>query len=165
MRDLTSRRRATPSDVDGIFRRDLNPEESDPAEGQVSLRSEADDIFERVTEIGDQAIRAWWNFDVRGWGYGYITRYRADTPTAGLPWHTDSGAGRSAIKTAISVQLSDPDDYEGGDLHLQMGSHIRPMPRTRGTVVFPGWQIHRVPPLTSGVRWSLTARTFGPPLR
>jgi predicted 2-oxoglutarate/Fe(II)-dependent dioxygenase YbiX len=40
------------------------------------------------------------------------------------------------------------------------------MPRTRGTlVVFPGWTVHEVEPVTAGERWALIVNGWGPPLR
>ena len=67
-------------------------------------------------------------------------------------------------KLSFVVQLSDPDDYEGGNLQLldEMGkAYIAP--RKRGTVIlFDSRTQHRVQRVKSGVRKSLVGWTVGP---
>lgn len=67
-------------------------------------------------------------------------------------------------KLSFVVQLSDPDDYEGGNLQLldEAGqSYIAP--RKRGTVIlFDSRTQHRVQKVRSGVRKSLVGWTVGP---
>lgn len=80
-------------------------------------------------------------------------------------WHPDLGTGNSSTrKLSLSVLLSNPDDYEGGDLEFR---DLRgDIPRERGTaIVFPSYLIHRVAPVTSGCRVSLVSWIGGPPLR
>jgi PKHD-type hydroxylase len=79
-------------------------------------------------------------------------------------WHVDHGAGGpDARKLSISVQLSDPSAYQGCDLELDFGDDDVPAPRARGTVViFSSYVLHRVTPITAGVRKSLVAWVSGP---
>jgi len=79
-------------------------------------------------------------------------------------WHVDHGAMTpEARKLSMSVQLSDPSAYEGCDLQLQFGDGIVTAPRTRGTVVaFSSYVLHRVTPVTAGVRKALVAWVSGP---
>lgn len=84
-----------------------------------------------------------------------------------LDWTSPSLAQR---KLALSIQLSDPADYEGGELELrQEDCRMLPDPqvlRQRGTVLmFPAFLWHRVVPVTRGVRYSLTAWYEGPCFR
>ena len=82
------------------------------------------------------------------------------------PAHQDLLAGASRRKLAGSVQLSDPDGYEGGDLVVSYGQARAAMPKSRGTLVaFPGWTVHEVEPVTRGERWALIVNGWGPPLR
>lgn len=79
-------------------------------------------------------------------------------------WHVDHGAlAPHPRKLSISVQLSEPSDYQGCDLELNFGDDIVPAPRARGTVVtFSSYVLHRVTPITAGVRKSLVAWVSGP---
>ena len=67
-------------------------------------------------------------------------------------------------KLSFSMQLSSPDDYEGGNLQLidENGmSHIAP--RQRGSIIlFDSRTKHRVNKVTSGVRKSLVGWVVGP---
>lgn len=82
-------------------------------------------------------------------------------------WHLDFGAGEiSARKLSVTMQLSDPDDYEGGDLQFMINQKIVNAPREKGTIIiFPSFINHRVTPITKGVRQSIVGWVSGPPYR
>ncbi len=82
-------------------------------------------------------------------------------------WHLDFGAGESSIrKLSMTIQLSDPADYDGGDLQFMVNQEIVTAPRERGTIViFPSFIIHRVTPITRGKRESIVGWVSGPPYR
>lgn len=67
-------------------------------------------------------------------------------------------------KLSFTLQLSDPASYEGGDLELYPSS-LQPSvaPRAQGTLIlFRSHIIHRVLPVTKGVRYSLVGWASGP---
>jgi PKHD-type hydroxylase len=86
-------------------------------------------------------------------------------------WHIDYGRERGheqhePRKLSISVQLSNPSDYDGGELQAQVRSRIDIAAKTRGTVIaFPSYMLHRVTPITRGVRKSLVVWATGPEYR
>ena len=67
-------------------------------------------------------------------------------------------------KLSFVLQLSDPDDYEGGNLQLMdEGGKSYIAPRKRGTVIlFDSRTQHRVLPVKSGLRKSIVGWTVGP---
>lgn len=72
----------------------------------------------------------------------------------------------SPRKLTFSVQLSSPDDYEGGDfkLHCQRDPVI--LPKTRGVMsAFPSPTLHEIVPVTKGIRYSLVGWVAGPKFR
>ncbi|MBL4615114.1 MAG: 2OG-Fe(II) oxygenase [Magnetovibrio sp.] len=80
-------------------------------------------------------------------------------------WHIDRGRGKLAArrKLTIAVQLSDPACYGGGELEINADGRPFAAPRDQGTaVVFAATTLHRVTPVTSGLRHSLVAWTHGP---
>ena len=81
-----------------------------------------------------------------------------------LDWHLDVGGfGVNKRKLAMTVQLSDPNDYEGGDLQI-WGGGKEPISvkRNKGDVsVFPASLLHRVTPITRGQRKILVFWTGG----
>jgi PKHD-type hydroxylase len=80
-------------------------------------------------------------------------------------WHLDIGEKSSSTrKLSISIQLSDPEEYEGGELQFQTGRSVRVAPKEKGTVIiFPSYFLHRVTPVTKGVRKSLVYWVHGEP--
>ena len=47
-------------------------------------------------------------------------------------WHLDIGEMSSSTrKLSISIQLSDPEDYEGGELQFQTGRTVRAAPKEK----------------------------------
>ncbi len=67
-------------------------------------------------------------------------------------------------KLSFVLQLSDPDDYEGGNLQLldESGKSYF-APRNRGTIIlFDSRTQHRVLPVKSGLRKSIVGWTVGP---
>lgn len=82
-------------------------------------------------------------------------------------WHLDFGTGpTSNRKLSLTVQLSDSNEYEGGDLEFQINQNSVKAPRTQGTVVvFPSFIMHRVTEITKGKRRSIVGWVSGPPYR
>ena len=67
-------------------------------------------------------------------------------------------------KLSFSIQLSDPDDYEGGNLQLldEGGSNYL-APRQRGCIcLFDSRTQHRVLKVTKGTRKSIVGWVVGP---
>ena len=76
-------------------------------------------------------------------------------------------------KLSMTLNLTDPDDYSGGDLKFDFGPHmgrgrfktckeIRP----RGSIIiFPSFIHHQVTPVTKGTRYSAVIWSLGRPFR
>jgi PKHD-type hydroxylase len=82
-------------------------------------------------------------------------------------WHIDfAHQNHKPRKISLSIQLSDPTDYDGCELQFQIDSQPVSAPRSRGTVIaFPSFFLHRVTPVTRGVRKSLVLWATGPDFR
>lgn len=72
-------------------------------------------------------------------------------------WHMDIGPHPiNHRKISITIQLSDPEEYTGGDLELWTGVGQISAPRSQGcAVLFPSFMVHRVTPVITGTRKSL----------
>jgi PKHD-type hydroxylase len=76
-------------------------------------------------------------------------------------WHTDSGTDRHwQRQLSLSVELSAPEEHDGGTLEIAPGTMgaARTLPKG-GVRLFPSRAIHRVTPVTRGERWALVAWT------
>ena len=85
-----------------------------------------------------------------------------------LDWHIDyareSDQKRSEFrKLSLSIQLSDPSEYEGGELQARIRGKIDVAPKTFGTVIaFSSFTLHRVTLVTAGVRKAIVVWVLGP---
>jgi predicted 2-oxoglutarate/Fe(II)-dependent dioxygenase YbiX len=95
--------------------------------------------------------------------------------TVGLGWDPNEGTGYdfdlddSAIminsnrKLSFSVLLSDPSEYDGGDLLIYEGKGPIVVPKRQGMITFfPSSVLHEVTPVTRGVRRSIVSWIHGP---
>lgn len=75
-------------------------------------------------------------------------------------WHSDAGTDRyEQRRISASVELSGPGDYAGGVLEIAPAIGVpRTLPRG-GARLFASRMIHRVTPVTRGVRHALVAWT------
>jgi PKHD-type hydroxylase len=86
-------------------------------------------------------------------------------------WHIDYGRdsadpAQEPRKITLSLQLSDAESYDGCELEVRAAHLIDVAPRQRGTLVaFRANALHRVTPITRGVRKSLVAWAAGPDYR
>jgi len=80
-------------------------------------------------------------------------------------WHMDMGDGAMTRKLGVSVPLNSDSEYEGGELQFNYGQK-ESIPQIAGqAIVFPSYAMHRVTPVTKGVRYSLVAWIHGAPFR
>ncbi len=78
-------------------------------------------------------------------------------------WHSDAGYDAQASRlVSVSVELSALGDHEGGNLEVMPDTigGVRSLPRG-GARFFPSKALHRVTPVTSGVRHALVIWTGG----
>ena len=105
------------------------------------------------------------NFDLFGMAEGLqFTRY--DAPTGHYGLHIDKMLNSTVRKLSLTIQLSSPEDYEGGELALHFEKKADIMPKELGKmVVFPSYVLHEVRPVTKGTRYSLVAWVTGKPFK
>ncbi|HEY5569080.1 MAG TPA: 2OG-Fe(II) oxygenase [Gammaproteobacteria bacterium] len=115
-------------------------------------------LYERVWEVAQECNRRFFCVDIYGIE-GNIQLARYDSSDQGLyGWRTDLADSAPLRKISISIQLSRPEDYEGGDLELLFRSPPQKLEKARGALIaFPSFALHRVTPVTRGTRWSLVA--------
>jgi PKHD-type hydroxylase len=114
-------------------------------------------LYERLMACIEEANNALWHFDLFSAPEEIqYTEYYA-SESGHYDWHQDFGPGiANTRKISVTVQLSDNDDYEGGELEIWGGGNmIYECPRGVGNVViFPSYMMHRVKEVTKGTRRS-----------
>ena len=85
-----------------------------------------------------------------------VREKRSEPVGDSLGWHYDAGS----VVTQL-VLLSDPSEYEGGELEHESNDHVGTTPLRRGDVaVYRSLTYHRVRPLRSGRRRALAVEWF-----
>lgn len=108
-----------------------------------------------------------YEFELTGFESFQYTVY--DEKNAGeYKWHIDTVGLESNLirKLSMSLLLSDPSEYEGGQLVLiPDGNHFVAPEKKGRAVFFPSWMPHCVLPVTKGTRKSLVIWAHGPKLK
>lgn len=140
--------------------------ESDVRDSKISWLypdDKIDWVFRRVTDITLNLNERFFNFDLFGLNEGFqFTNYEA--PSGKYGKHVDRGINMAVRKLSISIQLTNPEEYEGGELKLYDGDdeETNVMDKTQGTLIlFPSYVLHEVMPVTKGERNSLVTWVTG----
>jgi PKHD-type hydroxylase len=124
--------------------------------------SEIRETYQKLTDYVLSLNERYFRFDISGFNEELqFTEYE----TGGVyNAHIDKQLRERVRKLTVVVQLSDPLDYEGGDLELIFGDEGKALPRDRGMLLlFPSYVLHRVTPVTSGTRHTLVGWITGKP--
>jgi len=126
-------------------------------------------LFGSLELLFHEANRNAFGFDLTMFHEVQFAEYNAEEEGT-YGWHHDTTWASTRLmrrKLSLSIQLSDPDTYEGGC--FEFNSKICgecPQPEKilqRGTVIiFPSFLEHRVTPVTKGTRNSLVCWMEGP---
>ncbi len=122
-------------------------------------------IYERIAGLATNCNAERYRFELNGFMEPLqLARYEKGEF---FDWHLDFSAGAvSHRKLSVTVQLSDDESYEGGDLQFMINNNVENAPRRKGTViVFPSFIMHRVTKISTGSRNSIVAWLSGPPYR
>lgn len=137
-------------------------------------------LYQKILELVHQSNSYNWKFDLKEIQDSLqYTEYHAHD-YGKFDWHVDCGNDNTSYrKISITIQLSDPSEYEGGDFELFgrpndlkvkkneiMDFPHKKMDKNIGTaIIFPSYAVHRVTPVTKGVRKSLVLWVGGKPFK
>lgn len=120
-------------------------------------------IFQKVTNVVNYINDEFFKFDLTQIETIQFTEY-ANEDKGFYAAHIDQMyRSFSRRKLSVTIQLSDPNSYEGGELKLYSSS--KPLVAKKGQgigIFFPSFLLHEVTPVTSGTRYSLVAWVLGP---
>ena len=119
-----------------------------------------------ATYVGKANSEAGWNFIINEREDIQFATYEDG---AFYDYHRDCDVKQKKYrKLSVSVQLSNPDEYTGGDLLLKniWGDFNLPMDegvyKQGSVIVFPSMLLHTITPITEGIRYSLVQWFSGP---
>lgn len=120
-------------------------------------------VFERLAYVAARLNADYFGFDLTGFGEAIqLTNYH-EARQGTYVWHQDFGSSGISRKLSMVLQLSDPSEYEGGELQILTRKEPTTMQKKRGLItVFPAWTLHQVTPVIKGTRQTLVAWISGP---
>jgi PKHD-type hydroxylase len=152
--------------VDSI---DKSREDSNVRKSKVSwihLNSKSSWLYDKATAYARRVNGEYYRFDMDGLYESMQFTVYEDKEKDFYHWHQDIGVYSTVSvtrKISMSLLLSNPDDYEGGDLEIWGSTGIVQAPKVKGMpVFFPSYLLHRVTPVTKGTRKSLVVWYGGP---
>ena len=114
-----------------------------------------------VQEINDQFFK----FHITGINEGLqFTKY--ESPGGHYHTHIDKMYNGVIRKLSLTVQLTDPSKYEGGELEIYQQDKPLVVGKEQGmAILFPSYVLHKVKPVTKGERCSLVGWFTGDPFK
>lgn len=126
-------------------------------------------IWERITHAIANCNQNYFKFDLTGcYEPGQLTLYRGSDQEH-YSWHADAGFQQNITprKLSMSLLLNDVSDFEGGELLVKTTDDDPiTLEQKKGRAwFFPSYTLHKVTPVTKGVRKSLVLWIGGPAFR
>ena len=117
----------------------------------------------RILELMKQANEARYKFDVSGFMNYDAPMIMEYNKGCHYDWHIDVGKSVPNRKLSFTIQLSKPEDYEGGDIEF-LGTQVDTASfRQQGTcIIFPSFLAHKISKVKSGNRLSIVGWVHGP---
>jgi PKHD-type hydroxylase len=125
-----------------------------------------DYIWQKITNTIWEANRRFFQFDLTGcYEAAQLGIYTAND-NGHYNWHADSSLNTGTVprKLSMSLLLSDTSEFEGGHFQSMISDNkAKEFEQKKGRAwFFPSWTLHRVTPVTKGVRRSLVLWVGGP---
>jgi PKHD-type hydroxylase len=136
----------------------------------VFRNGQTEDLYLRMEAIVLRLNADLFHFELSGLTTMQYAVYR-QSEAGYFDWHNDYGRYRGdpnqePRKITMSLQLSDGATYDGCDLEVRAAHPLDVAPRDRGALMaFRANALHRVTPITRGVRKSLVVWAAGPEFR
>ena len=132
---------------------------------RIPLNDRTKWIFDKLARIVSFANADYYGYEIMGITHELqLLHYNQTGPQPShYNWHMDVGPMTSATrKISVSIQLSDPDTYEGGELVINANGMEVLADDAQGTInMFPSYCMHKVGPMTKGERWALVIWVHG----
>lgn len=119
-------------------------------------------ILQRIMRSAFAVNQQHYRFQIQGMEVPHFCEYQVGQ---GFDWHMDLTNDQTTNrKLTMVLCLSDPTSFAGGQLHCHPQT-ARETQQQGNLLIFPAYLMHKVEPVTSGVRYSLITWGIGPPFQ
>jgi len=132
----------------------------------IGMKPELVPIWEKLSLAVAEINRQFFHFDLTGFHEPMQLGLYTEQEKGHYDWHTDAAPTDKNVprKLSLSMLLSDPSEFEGGEFQVKTSSdEAQTLECKKGRAwFFPAYTLHRVAPITKGVRRSLVLWVGGP---
>lgn len=132
----------------------------------LGLNQENAWLWEKISNVVADVNNQFFKFDLTGFYEPMQLGAYKESNLGHYDWHTDAGMNDKFVprKLSMSLLLSHPSEFEGGELQVKTCNNQE---QTLGMIkgrawFFPSYMLHRVTPVTKGIRRSLVLWIGGP---
>ena len=123
-------------------------------------------FWEKISNVIANVNSEFFGFDLTGFYESAQLGYYSSETNGFYNWHID-GCGKDRTvprKLSVSILISDPSEFDGGQLEVKtVSDNPISLEQKRGRAwFFPSYTLHRVSPVTRGVRKSIVLWSGGP---
>ena len=148
---------------------EVNPEVRDTKVGWIGMRPEMEPIWAKLAGVVAEVNRRFFRYDLTGFHEPIQLGVYAAQTGGHYDWHTDASSRDAGVprKLSVAILLSDPSEFEGGEFQVKTtGDEAQTLETKKGRAwFFPSHTLHRVAPVTKGIRRSLVLWVGGPALK
>jgi PKHD-type hydroxylase len=135
----------------------------------VGVKPEIHHIWDKISTVVSEVNRRFFNFDLSGFHEPLQLGCYSGNQKGHYDWHTDASPFDMKVprKLSMALLLSDPSEFEGGEFQVKIGSdEVKTLDMVKGRAwFFPSYVLHRVAPVTKGIRRSAVLWVGGPPFK
>jgi PKHD-type hydroxylase len=132
----------------------------------LNVTPESDWIWKKIVHTVAEVNRRFFRYDLTGCYEAIQLSEYTESDSGHYDWHIDGNVASEAVprKLSMTLLLSDPSEFEGGDLQVMVSTNKpKTLEAKKGRAwFFPSHTLHRVTPVTRGVRRSLVLWVGGP---
>jgi PKHD-type hydroxylase len=135
----------------------------------VGVKPEIQHIWDKISTTVAEVNRRFFNFDLSGFHEPMQLGSYHGEQKGHYDWHTDASPYDIKVprKLSMALLLSNPSEFEGGEFQVKVGSdQAKNLEMVKGRAwFFPSYILHRVAPVTKGIRRSAVLWVGGPPFK
>ena len=123
-------------------------------------------IFNKLNNLVELINNKFYGFELTGYNMFQFSTYNSKE-NGHYDWHVDSYFANAnqhgtGLHRKLSMTLLLNDDFEGGDFEINLSSPVKVNIKKGMAIFFPSFVLHRVTPVTKGIRRSIVIWVEGP---
>lgn len=123
------------------------------------------ELWDKLCHTTNYINQKFFRFNLTGFYEPAQVTYYGENQTGHYSWHIDelTQDGSTPRKLSMVLMLSDPKEFEGGNLEIYRGGEPETLELKKGRAYFfPSYIVHRVTPVLKGERKTLVMWAGGP---